>query len=334
MCYNNNMTERKRKMRRKILCVLFVTIVTLCGVAIWLNYTTIRDYFVGINYQPSAEMLAIRDGLRLTERGIFIFNATQPELNERGDFNRNCRTGETDTAILGCYAREKIFVYDIRSEELEGIRELAMAHELLHAVYARMNIQEKDALANELAQVYDSNREILETEIGFYDEAERQEEIFVRAGTEIKDLPNGLEETYAQIFNDQDAVVEFYDGYIGVFREIEERQAEIAEELDAKKAELDSGKVNYARETAQLNADVVSFNACARVDGCIKSKTEFRERRAALINRRDELEKMYNEINTTVAEYNELVAEYNELVVHGQMLNDEINSAESPQEIE
>ena len=126
----------------------WVILLVLAAIAtiIVLNRAWIYDWFRGITYQPNAEMAGIRGKLNLTGRGEFLFNATQPELNEADAFNANCRQDESEVAVLGCYTAGNIYVYNITDAKLDGIRELTAAHELLHAVWARMDSTEKEDL--------------------------------------------------------------------------------------------------------------------------------------------------------------------------------------------
>lgn len=325
--------ERRLGVRRILSWgVGLVCLVTLTAaiVIVTLYYGEIRDYVAGIGYEPTAEMVRLRDELSLTERARLIFDASWPELNERGDFNRNCRAGEGDMAILGCYAGERIYVYDIVNEELTGVREAAIAHELLHAVWARLSVRERDELLDELLGVLAEN-EWLSEELLIYEEEARDEELYVRAGVEVRDLPAELEEYYAGVFARREAVVEYYEGYIAVFRGIEERLEEIGAELGETEAKLDAAVADYEKRIAQWSADVVSFNACAAVEGCFASEVAFNSRRAGLVSEQGKLLVLYDEISELVEQMNELVAEYNANVIHGQMLNDAVNSLAVPE---
>ena len=258
-----------------------------------------------------------------------------PKLSEREEFNANCREVlDEEMSVLGCYTEGNIYVYNIVAEELSGIRELTTAHELLHAVWARMSEGERNELADELAEVLKQNQDILKSEIDNYEMSERQEELFVRAGTEVADLPAELEKVYAEIFRNQDRVVGYYESYIAAFLEIDAAIDELDTEMKAALAQINTRTAEYERRTAQLAADIVSFNACAEVAGCFKADGEFWERRGRLVTEREALMEMYSEINEMIDEYNEMVGEYNANVIHGQMLNDLINSAVEPEEIE
>lgn len=309
-------------------------VIAAVAVAVVLNRQWIYDFYRGAIYQPASEMAAIRDSLSLTDRGTFLFNAAQPALNSQDEFNSNCRSGEDEmVAVLGCYREGNIYIYDIRAEELEGIRELTAAHELLHAVYARMSEQEKADLAPELEKVYENNKEILESDLATYDENERAEELYVRAGTEVKNLPDKLEKHYAQIFKDQNLVVDFYDSYIAEFREIEAELDDLAAEMEELSIAIENKTAEYEKRVGQLNADIVSFNSCAAVAGCFKGQDEFNTRRNTLIRTQEDLAELYEGINGLIEQYNAKVEIYNADVLRSEELNQIINSSSKPNEI-
>lgn len=302
-------------------------VLVLISVGIALNFGFLRDFLSAIRYQPSDEVAQIRDKLDLTERGWVIFGASTPELKNKQEFNQYCRDKENATAILGCYRSEKIYIYNILDEELDGIRELTAAHELLHAVYQRMSDKEKEEWNKKLEEIYNAHKDILGEEIELYDDAQKKEELYVRAGTEIKNLPEELEKHYAEIFRNQDKIVAYYDGYIAVFREIERRMNEILSQTESLKAEIDQKISQYETETTKLNTDINKFNNCAGTANCFSSNYVFNRQRTALIARQNELKSLYENINGLISEYNRLVEEYNENVLHGQTLNQAINSS-------
>lgn len=301
--------------------------------AIIANFSVISDFIVGMHYQPSAAMEQIRSELELTGRGKSIFNASQPELMERVNFNEKCREVENEAAILGCYTDGKIYVYDISSDELKGISELATAHELLHAVYARMSQDERVRLVESLTRVFDTNQEVLGEEINNYPVEQKQEELYVRAGTEIKNLPDDLEKHYAEIFANQDKIVDFYESYISVFRGIEQRLEALLQEIKNLQNEITLKTASYEAGVGSLNVKIEEFNNCAKTMNCFSSTTEFNSQRSELICEQQNLKTIYDEISSLVSKYNELVKEYNENVLHGQTLNMKINSSVNVEEV-
>lgn len=296
-------------------------------VAIILNRQWLYDWFRGIGYQPTGEMSRIMAKLNLTERGEFLFKAAQPRLNSRNDFNAICR-GDSDEeiAILGCYTDGNIYIYNIDAEELNEIRELTTAHELLHAVWARMPDGDKERLSNDLEKVYRDNQDILSEEINHYSQNEQREELYARAGTEIKTLPDTLEKHYAEVFNDQDLIVSYYDSYITVFKEIEAEMTGLMKELDALDQEMQAKNKEYEQKLNQLNTDITNFNSCAATEGCFNNADAFHRRRNELLAEQTALEEMYNYINQLVDAYNQKVEQYNADATRTEKLNSLINS--------
>ena len=307
-----------------------VVLIAVAGVMIWgaLNRQWVYDFWRGLDYEPTGEMARIRDDLKLTERGKFLFKAARASLSSRTEFNEKCRTAlNEEVAVLGCYTNDDIYVYNIETAELDGIRELTTAHELLHVVWARMSEAERVELADELKEVYRQNQEVLQEEIGNYAESERQEELFVRAGTEVADLPAELERVYGEIFTEQDAVVAFYDKYIAVFRAMEAEMETLEAEMKEIQSAIETMTAEYEAKVAELNVRIESFNACAGRAGCFTSQSEFNAKRNALVAEREALEVVRVKIGELVNEYNERVEKYNADVTRTEELNQAINSA-------
>ena len=302
---------------------LMVMVAVIC-----LNFRVIADVFIGMGYRPSVEMVSIRESLGLTGTGARIFNASLPVLQEKQEFNANCREVENESAILGCYRDDRIFVYNIVDEELPGIRELTAAHELLHAAYDRMSDADKAKWRDELVLVYEKNQGVLGEEIDLYSDNEKMEELYVRAGTEVADLPAGLEKHFADIFEDQDRIVGYYNSYIRVFREIEEKLDSLYGEINDLNGAIEGKVAEYEGGVESLNGKISEFNDCAATPDCFASVYLFNIRRAELLAEQEDLQGIYDEISEMIARYNEMVEEYNEYALHGRTLNMVINSSE------
>lgn len=316
------------KKNRQLILFVFCSVVLMVMVAFFaLNFGTIKDIIVGFSYHPTTPMSEIRESLELTGKGTRIFNATLPELKEKEEFNQICRDEESENAILGCYRNDRVYVYDITDEELSGIREVTAAHELLHAVYHRMDRDKKRELRDVILAVYEEKQDVLGEEIDIYSDDKKEEELYVRIGTEIADLPEVLEAHYGEIFKDQDKIAGYYSGYIAVFKEIEKKLSELMEKITAVDANITSKTAQYEAEVATLNTDIAEFNNCAKTANCFTSNWVFNNRRSALTARKDSLSNLYNEIDGLISDYNKLVAEYNENLLHGQALNMTINSS-------
>lgn len=323
----------QQKTKRSYCGWVILLVLVVIATIIVLNRAWIYDWFRGVTYRPTAEMISIRDELNLTGRGDFLFNATQPKLNGADDFNANCRQDESEVAVLGCYTAGNIYVYNITDAKLDGIRELTAAHELLHAVWARMGSTEKEDLKPILQQVYQNNLSVLKDDIETYTDDEWIEEIFVRAGTEIKKLPDTLEKYYAEIFDDQDAVVDFYESYIAVFREIKMKMEGLASEIEVLRDSVNAKMAEYENKVNQLEVDITRFNNCAETAGCFATEAEFYVQRNTLVVRENELNLLNDEINNMIDNYNLKVDEYNADALESRKLQNMINSKADIEEI-
>ncbi|MBQ3436532.1 hypothetical protein IJG26_01070 [Candidatus Saccharibacteria bacterium] len=319
--------------KRSIVSLVAMGIIIVAVAAIIVKREWIYDLWRSIGYTPTTEMEQIRNDLDLTDRGRFLFNASRPELSDQEEFNDTCRSEEdAEMAVLGCYTEKTIYVYDINDEELKGIRELTTAHELLHAVWARMSDDEKDELDSELKQVLKDNPE-LSDETDNYASDEQREELYVRAGTEVKNLPAKLEKHYAEVFKEQDKIVDYYNSYIKVFRQLEDEMDAIMQEMESIETEINQKTEEYKARFTQLNVEIAKFNSCAETAGCFSNQWQFNMRRGELIAEQQALENLYDEIDQLIEKYNDDVEKYNNDVLHSNRLMKIVNSNETIEEI-
>lgn len=304
---------------------LFIAIAAM-GFFIYSHQIEIADYFKGRNYTPSPEMSKIRDSLKLTKTGTRIFNATNPVLDSRDDFNHDCDSSDPGVAVYGCFTFDNIYVYNIDSPELAGIRESTTAHELLHAVWARLSQSEKDALIPILELAYSNNKAALDKTLEAYNESERLNELYVRIGTQIKTLPEELEDHYSKIFLDQDHVVSFYETYITPFEKYNSRISVLSAEMETMKAKIDEQTANYEASSAAFSNIVADFNSCAATSGCFSSKAAFGSRRAELVAEQEALNSSYEELSGLIDSYNQKVDEYNSNIFSLDTLQNLANS--------
>ena len=181
--------------------------------------------------------------------------------------------------------------------------------------------------------MYEDNLDILKEDIETYKESNRLEEIFVRAGTEISTLPESLENIYTEIFVDQDKIVDFYNEYIVVFREIKAEMSELAVEMELLKSEIETKTEEYEKQYNQLEAGIISFNSCAEIVGCFESDSAFYAKRNQLLLEKETLNLLNEEINELINKYNKKVELYNADVTESYKLQDIINSNKKVEEI-
>ena len=313
---------------KKIILGAAIILVGVAGVLVYNNRINISDWFSGLSYTATPEVSAIEESINLTDGGKTILHATHPSLESRDTFNTRCDSRNQEISILGCYTNNRIYVYDINVEELNGIKESTMAHELLHAVWERLSSSEKDSLSKKLLDVFNNEQynSLLSEDLDNYVESERIDELHSRIGTEIVDLPEELEKHYAKYFKDQDAIVVFYNNYVTPFRELSQKIEELSAKIESLGIEIDEKTKLYYDGADNLSREIDEFNNCASTIGCFKNDADFRNRRNELATRKDELDNEYTAINELINQYNGFVKEYNDSVVRGQALESMINS--------
>lgn len=270
----------------------------------------VRDWWKGLWFQPSEGVEAISDGLELTARGQRILKATQPMLESSEGFNSHCDSVKTEVSLLGCYKEGRIYVFEVSMPELVDSNKVTMAHELLHAAWARMGDEERAEVTDLLKQVQAENAEWFEAELSAYDEAERLEEVYTRAGTKLRNLPEKLEENYSKLFRNRQKIVAYYENYQAPFRRLQDENEALRTQIFKVKDEIEKERSEYLAQAGRLDAEVAEFNTCADTTGCFSSEEEFRTRRNELETKQRTLDQTRQLLNAKIDENNARVEVY------------------------
>lgn len=222
----------------------------------------------------------------------------------------HCGEHRDDVSLLGCYNGGKIYVYDVKLESLQSSNKVTAAHELLHAVWARLSKSERQDLERLLEEFGQENAEWVEGEVNLYGEQERLEELYVRVGTKLKDIPQSLEEHYQKYFINRLKIVDYYENYQAPFRELREKNEQIQARVVMLGAEIAQGRADYERRSEELTQRIEEFNLCAGTAGCFAMDGEFLKQRAELETERMALVELRESLNEKIDENNSLVMEY------------------------
>ena len=281
---------------------------------------------MAIGYEPTREMSGIIDDLKLTDHGKRVMLASRPEIQSADNFNTNC-PGYTDSATLGCYYMQRIFVYDVQNAELDGIKQAVTAHELLHAVWARMGENQRQEIADDLQKVYKENIDQLKSHMEIYSDDEQLDELHSVIGTEVSPskYTTKLKKHYDEFFTDHQAVHAYYEKYSEKFLAIQKRNEELDKLIKENQAKLESDTDTYLSKFNQLNDDIDAFND-KNAEGGFTSQYEFYTERNALLARRDALQKDYDAIIALTNQINEYINEYNQNLTRSNQLYDSVNS--------
>lgn len=312
----------KRNIIKTTIWAVFLILIALAIV----NLQTLKDIYFAMTFKPTPEMSEIQEKLNLTEKGKRIFLASAPEIVDAEQFNESCNATGSEVSTLGCFNGQKIYIYNVDSEELDGIKESTSAHELLHAVWSRLSTAEKENLTPVLESFYEKSDEKFKDSLKTYQEKEKIEETFVRSATQIRDLPETLEKEFAKIFENQDSIVKYYDAYITPFDKINEEIDTLSAELETLGASIDQKRTDYENRSASLGGQIGEFNNCAATAGCFASSYAFYNRRNELLAEQNSLNDLYNTLDAEINFYNEKVNLYNSKIIKGKELNTQINS--------
>lgn len=314
------------------LSLVFVALAVIAGFVI-LNFGSLKDQLLAATYQEPAEISQIENALQLTDNGTKIFRASQPALENQAEFNEHCDSHNAEVSVLGCYTNSRIYLYRAEQSELKGVQEATAAHELLHAVWARMSGDEKNEIGAELTNYYQQHQDQFGKEMSLYDETQRLDELHSRVGTEATNLPTKLKDHYAQYFQDQEHVTSFYKTYNAQFKALKNQADQLLAEIQNLETEINKQTTEYNTRTAELQVKITEFNTCAQTADCFKSQAVFNARRQELLAEQQALEQLYNQINQETAVYNEKVTAYNNNVFHTKTLQNSINSNSQPPKV-
>ncbi|MCD8568684.1 MAG: hypothetical protein LRY50_10295 [Geovibrio sp.] len=318
--------------------VAFIVSGLFIVIAVWavFNRQLILDQFAVWNYTPTSAVASLSERTGLSERGRFLFYATQPEISSRDSFNEQCPRQEVGNPILGCYTGDdRIYIYDVTNQQLDGMKEVTAAHEMLHAAWARMSQSERDELGAQLEAVYTaSTDDSFKERMAYYERTEPGEshnELHSILGTELAVLPTELEAYYAQYFTDRQVVVGLHAGYSAVYTRLNDRADQLYTEMEALSKSIDTQTAAYTATSTQLSSDIDSFNARAEA-GSFASLGQFYAERSALVARSSQLERDRQALNADIEWYNALYAEYQEIASQIDVLNQSVDSYSEIQE--
>lgn len=270
----------------------------------------------------------------MSDQGTFYFYASQPSLESSQDFNNKCGRKEQNTAILGCYDGQRIYIYDVTDRQLDGIREVTAAHEMLHAAYLRMSDGERarvDSLLEAEYATLKDNKDFAER-MAFYartEPGERDNELHSVIGTEVATLSPELEAHYKHYFDDRSKVVDLHTKYASVFADLQNRGDALSARLTSLGNSIEQQSTRYNADVAQLNSDIESFNRRAS-DGGFSSQAQFQAERSALVDRAAQLDGRRTAINNDVVAYNNVRQQLQAIASQSEALNRSIDSSLAP----
>lgn len=307
----------KKRTALFIISCLFIA----AGLIVYIQRQWIKDVYIVYSTDLNTDTQRLAKNIDLTEDAQFLFEASQTELQDAASFRTSCKGLERQGIVLGCYAKQRIYIYDVTDKRLSGVREVTAAHELLHAVYERLPVKERERINQLLLkQAESSSSDQIKDTLELYKDLDKDEylnELHSIVGTQLSGISKELETYYAKYFMSREKIVKLSDKYQKTFldyekqikaydtqlkdikSDIDELQRTIKDlksELDSSRTQLE--KLKQAGEAEAYNQRVPAYNQQVEL-----YNTRIRELRAAT--------KEYNEIvqkrNTVAVAENDLV---------------------------
>lgn len=317
----------------KIIQLIISLMVFALAAWVFFNHQFVLDKYTVWQFTPSSEMQRIADRATMTDEGKFYLYASEAELSEREEFNQRCINQESHAVILGCYTMQRIYVYNVADERLDGVKEVTAAHEMLHAAYDRLSESEREEIGELLEQEFASADDELRERLKVYDSlssADRLNELHSILPTEVDVLSDELEEYYARYFDNREKLVELFHQYEGAFRGLQQRQESIVMRLNELAENINIQTSQYNVDVEQLNSDVQGFNRRASTSGGFASQDEFNRERDILLARQSALETDRALIDSERSEYQQLQEELVLVNTEYQGLQESLDSSPAP----
>lgn len=322
----------------RVLTTLVVLGVAAAAIAAFMFRQQINDHLAAQQFEPTSEIVELTERMQLTDAGHRVFWASEPTLDASQRFNKQCSNVEhtEEGHVLGCYSGSRIHLFEVTDERLDGIVEVTAAHELLHAVFARMGANERSSFAKKLNELYRElapEDPVLEQRMSVYSGLSKigfANELHSVLGTEYRELPDWLEQHYAAWFDDRGAILDFFESYHAIFDQLTQR----ADELQAEMAEL---RESVERRNEAYDAAVDAFNA--EWDEFVRRNEafefaddpeEFYRLRDEFYARRDALGAEMRGINADIERYEEMRGELMELSELNHELEQQLDSELAP----
>ncbi|HVX48415.1 MAG TPA: hypothetical protein VHA05_03605 [Candidatus Saccharimonadales bacterium] len=220
----------------------------------------LNDWWRLRGYRPPSDISRLADQDTMTPYARRLFYLNNPQLvSSVTSFRKDCPENE-DAIVLGCYhpGENGIYIYNVKTPDLQGVAQVTAAHEDLHAIYERLSDKDRQHVDSLLQNYYQHGltNQRVKDEISLYKKTEPNsvlDEMHSTFGTEVDNLPPALETYYKQYFSNRAGIVALSDRYEEAFTD---RQAQISQDdqrLAAMKEQIDSQQAALQSQLQKLN---------------------------------------------------------------------------------
>ncbi|HUB92916.1 MAG TPA: hypothetical protein VMB52_00240 [Verrucomicrobiae bacterium] len=244
---------------RPLPIVSLVVLVALLGVVWWRRYP-LEDWWRLRGYVPPKAVVQLANDDTMNGYTKHLFYLNRPQLPTTVTAFREVCPENKDTIVLGCYHPDQqgIYIYAVQDSTLAGIQQVTAAHEVLHAVYARLSGSARKRLDDELEAYYEHGLTdpTVKAEVTLYQQTEPTavyDEMSCTFGTEIATLPAALDTYYSQFFTDRQKIVAYEQQYQAQFTSRSQQIATYDAELTSMKAQISSAEATLTAQSDSLS---------------------------------------------------------------------------------
>lgn len=313
---------------------IFLVVLALLSLGLFTQRQVVRDRLRLRGYTPPAPIAKLAELMTLTDQGRTLFYVNKPVLTaDKNEFGARClgkKSGTDGTAtVLGCYHGNDtgIFLYEVTDPRLNGVIEVTAAHELLHAAYDRMSVEDRRQLQAQMEDAAKDKKTAVFTKLKKYKGANTEEiwdELHSILGTEFTDLPKSLEAHYAAYFKNRAAIAAAFRNYEAEFlsrqtkvENYDKEAAALRSRIESQKADLESRN----KELAELQKTMQGLLKAHRERDYNKLVPQFNARAEGF-------NEALKAANAVIAKHNEIVKARNEIAFEAVELTASIDSSD------
>ncbi|MCA9333162.1 hypothetical protein KDA00_04820 [Candidatus Saccharibacteria bacterium] len=315
------------KSKKRILSLIFLLVLLSTSTLAVLKRQIIYDWIRLRKYVPSIQIAQLASATTMNDNGKHLFYVNWPTLQNKSDFNQNCTESEK-SIVLGCFVEHKgIFLLDVEDERLNGIEEVTAAHEMLHAAYARLSGSERQRInkLTEEAFLGQSNARILKTVEAYRtkDPSIVPNELHSIIATEVRNIPEELEDYYKTYFTNRSKIVDLSEKYEQSFADLEQQAESYKIQLDTLKTEIEVKNKQLEKTALELNTeyqDLESRRESTTNPVAFNLQVKNYNTKVALYNAEVQT------VSSLIDQYNQLLEKYNATVLQENELIKAIDS--------
>ena len=313
-------------MARKFFYAVAALVVCLAAGWLILNRQLLVDRWQLRHYQPPTEVAALATRLDLTDYAQRLFYLKDPQLQTAWHFNRVCPERESSSLVLGCYNGQQIHIFMVDDPRLDGVEEVTAAHEILHVAYERLSGRDKANLKIWLSAVKEGlTNQRIKKAIELYANLPQDQlynELHSIFATEIRGLPDWLEDYYSRYFNQRLKIVALSETYDATFNQLSERVDELDAQLRRQAEAIEQTQTSLDHQLELIN------NQRAYLSQLLESG-EVGLYNASIDGFNHQINDYFNDstqLQAKIDDYNQLVEERNAISLEQNDLSQSLNS--------